>query len=202
VEACSKLFTGKSIMQVKLRQVIWLLLKQWRSWNEPVDFVGLVTGLRKLGVKKATAEEIEAIALQEFADSIINPTPEQVARNIALIAPPSRGPVIDAQKRAVDVNLSAQVIAAQIERLPRDVADANFWNAASRGSIHNDKNHTALDKTLLREAIARKRLLTQNIDNLDFLQYPEDIVPGESPIAMSPHVSSTEKPEKHILDND
>jgi hypothetical protein len=187
-------------MQVKLWQVIWLLLKQWRDWNKPVDFVGLIAGLRKFGVKTATYEQLEAIQLQEFLDSIENPTPEQVEQNIRLTAPRLTPPVLDEETRAKNLEIDFAALLKRVESKSPEEQDSAFWRAAYRLSVHNPEVRDALDIRYFRKAIAKKRELVERFGQLDWLETPEDIVPGELPIQVN--VAPTVPQEKHVLDND
>lgn len=194
-------------MEVKLWQVIWLLLKQWRDWNKPVNFVGLITGLRKFGVKTAKSEELEQIRLNEFIDSIENPTPEQVARNIRLVVPPEvpQKPLTDEEKaeyekrRVKNLELSIAILAKQIESKSPEQMDQAFWDAAYNISAHYPTHVPVIDLQKFREAVKNKQKVTQ-LGHTDFLDAPEDIVPGEAPISIQ--LSVPKPKEKHVLDND
>jgi len=186
-------------MQAKLWQVIWLLLKQWRNWNKPVDFVGLITGLRRFGVE-ATYEHLEEIRLQEFIDSIENPTPEQVLKNKRLIEQRISEPIIDPETRKRNVELAFEILRKRVEARHPDEADKAFWEAAYKYSFHNPKQLENVDIAQLREAIYRRKKEIHIRKALELLQYPEDIVPGEEPIAVQ--LAPAEPQEKHILDND
>lgn len=187
-------------MQVKLWQVIWLLLKQWRNWNNPVDFVGLVVGLRKAGVNTANSDEWEKIRLQEFLDSIENPSTEQIERNKKMVSSRVSLRVIDEETRKKNLEIAFEVIRRQIETRDPEVTDKNFWNAVYALSINNPKNAHIVDNQFLRAAIKNKRKLAEQFGHKEFLEYPEDIVPGEEPIAIN--LAQAQLQEKHVLDND
>lgn len=195
-------------MEVKLWQVIWLLLKQWRDWNKPVDFVGLVAGLRKFGVKKATYEQLEEIRLQEFLDSIENPTPEQVAKNIRLVVRPEvpKKPLTEEEQaeyeaeQARNLEISLAILTKQIEGRSVETMDQSFWDSAYKMSIHYPENKDKVDVQYLRDAIKNKQKMIQLGRGLELLETPEDIVPGEEPIRVQ--LSVPAPTEKHVLDND
>jgi hypothetical protein len=195
-------------MEVKLWQVIWLLIKQWRDWNKPVDFVGLVAGLRKFGVKKATYEQLEEIRLQEFLDSIENPTPEQVAKNIRLMVRPEvpRKPLTEEEQaeyeaeRLKSLELDLAIISKRIEKKTPEELDRAFWAAAYGTHFHNPIHADKVDMQHLRQTIKKKRELLERFRNTEFLDRPEDIVPGEEPIRVQLAVPAPT--EKHVLDND
>ena len=196
-------------MEVKLWQVIWLLVKQWRDWNKPVNFVGLVAGLRNFGVKTATYEQLEEIRLQEFLDSIENPTPEQVAKNIRLVTRPDvpkKPPTEEEQaeyeaERARNLELSMAILTKKIENKTPEERDNEFWDIAYKMSFQYPNSAVLIDLQKFREAVKIKRELAERFRNTEFLDRPEDLVPGEEPVRVQLSVPAPPK-EKHVLDND
>lgn len=89
---------------MKLYQLIWNLLKMWRGWTKEVNIIELFELLLDFNKDKIAVLEVSKLLLRKgvregdlaeidyslwkhrFLQSIENPTPEQVAKNKAIIA--------------------------------------------------------------------------------------------------------------------
>jgi hypothetical protein len=102
---------------MKLYQLIWFLIKQWRNWRKPVNPKTLFAYLGRYGVR-FTSKDWDEIQTEALLLKIYYPTEEERARNIAIVA----------RSRAVQYELEPSAVLPQPQLEPdRAKADERFW---------------------------------------------------------------------------